>query len=305
VKNTTSIRDFQENNRPKIRIAYSVFRKVSPTQHGIRYTDWDDLNLGTPLLDSPTEEEKSEISASSVEKKMKTTIETDFIRIENLSKSFQEGHQTRQVLNGCSITFHKGEFVAIIGKSGTGKSTLLNLISGIDQTDGGTIYLDGQDLTALDEHQRTLFRRHEIGFIFQFFNLIPTLSVLENVTLPLELAGAPLAEARPRATLLLDEVGLGDRLGTFPDRLSGGEQQRVAIARALVHDPLLVLADEPTGNLDEETGAQVLALLDRLTRQVGKNLIMVTHSPENTLYADRIIELREGCFIEADPGWGN
>ena len=229
---------------------------------------------------------------------MKTTLEKDFIRIENLSKSFKEGDQSRQVLNGCSLTISKSEFIAIIGKSGTGKSTLLNLISGIDQVDDGKIHLDDQCLTEMDEHHRTLFRRREIGFIFQFFNLIPTLTVLENVTLPLELTGVSLTEAQNRATQLLDEVGLGDRLDTFPDRLSGGEQQRVAIARALVHDPTLVLADEPTGNLDEETGEQVLSLLDKLTHQVGKNLIMVTHSRENAAHADRVIELSEGCFVE-------
>lgn len=230
---------------------------------------------------------------------MKIVLEKDFIRIENLSKSFKEGGQTRKVLNGCGLTISKGEFIAIIGKSGTGKSTLLNLISGIDQVDEGMIYLGDQILTEMDEHRRTLFRRHKIGFIFQFFNLIPTLTVLENVTLPLELAGVSLNEARFRASQLLDDVGLGDRLATFPDRLSGGEQQRVAITRALVHDPILVLADEPTGNLDEETGNQVLDLLDKLTRQVGKNLIMVTHSRENAVYADRVIELQGGCFTEA------
>jgi len=231
---------------------------------------------------------------------MNTSSERDYIRIENLSKSFQEGDQIRQVLKGCSLTIGKGEFVAITGKSGTGKSTLLNLISGIDQADSGKIYLDGRNLTDLDEHRRTMFRRQQIGFIFQFFNLIPTLTVLENVTLPLELGGVSLAEAQQRAAHLLGEVALDDRLETFPDRLSGGEQQRVAIARALVHDPLLVLADEPTGNLDEETGGQVLILLDKLTRQVGKNLILVTHSRDNAVYADRIIELREGCFTELE-----
>jgi len=230
---------------------------------------------------------------------MNNDLKRNFIRIENLSKSFQEGDQTRQVLNECNLTMSKGEFTAIIGKSGTGKSTLLNLISGIDQADKGTIYLGDQILTDMDEHRRTLFRRHEIGFIFQFFNLIPTLSVLENVTLPLELAGFSRTEAQNQASQLLNEVGLGDRLDTFPDRLSGGEQQRVAIARALVHDPILVLADEPTGNLDQETGEQVLQLLDKLTRQVGKNLIMVTHSRENAVYADRVIELQGGCFVEA------
>ena len=230
----------------------------------------------------------------------KDTIESpvEFIRIENLSKGFKEGDQIRQVLNGCSISFRKGEFVAIVGKSGSGKSTLLNLVSGIDTADGGAIFVDGQSLTTMDEYRRTLFRRTAIGIVFQFFNLIPTLNVIENVTLPLELTGIDFQEAQKRAAELLDQVGLVDRLKTFPDRLSGGEQQRVAIARALVHDPLLVLADEPTGNLDQETGTQVLALLDRLTRQEGKNLIMVTHSLENAVYADRVVELQDGCFQE-------
>jgi putative ABC transport system ATP-binding protein len=174
---------------------------------------------------------------------------------------------------------------------------LLNLISGIDLVDEGDIWVDGQRLTALNERQRTLFRRQNIGFIFQFFNLIPTLTVWENVILPLELSGRDNGEARRQAAELLDAVGLLDRRDTFPDRLSGGEQQRVAIARALVHDPLLVLADEPTGNLDEDTGRQVLALLDRLTRQSGKNLILVTHSHEAAAYADRIITLRDGKLV--------
>jgi putative ABC transport system ATP-binding protein len=177
-----------------------------------------------------------------------------FLRLENLHKSYQEGNQERDVLRGASASFGKGEFVAIIGKSGTGKSTLLNLISGTDTIDSGEIHLNGQTLTTLNENQRTLYRRENIGFIFQFFNLIPTLTVLENVTLPLELMGLKLDEAKRRATKLLEDVGLDERLNAFPDRLSGGEQQRVAIARALVHDPLLVLADEPTGNLDEENG---------------------------------------------------
>jgi putative ABC transport system ATP-binding protein len=220
-----------------------------------------------------------------------------FIRLNGLSKGFKEGGRIRDVLRNAYAEFARGEFVAILGKSGSGKSTLLNLISGIDLVDGGDIWVNGQRLTTLNERQRTLFRRHNIGFIFQFFNLIPTLTVWENVLLPLELAGANNGRAGQQAETLLEAVGLLDRRDTFPDRLSGGEQQRVAIARALVHDPLLVLADEPTGNLDEETGRQVMALLDRLTRQKGKNLILVTHSNEAAAYADRILTLRDGKLV--------
>jgi putative ABC transport system ATP-binding protein len=209
-----------------------------------------------------------------------------------------EGERTRTVLKDASAAFSKGEFVAILGKSGSGKSTLLNLISGIDLADSGMIWLNGKNLTSLDDRQRTLFRRNNVGFIFQFFNLIPMLTVLENVVLPGELSGIPLQTVRGQAESLLESVELVDRLNTFPDRLSGGEQQRVAIARALINDPLLVLADEPTGNLDEDTGRQVLALLDRLTRQAGKNLILVTHSREAASYADRVIFLRDGKLSE-------
>jgi putative ABC transport system ATP-binding protein len=231
-----------------------------------------------------------------------TKTDPVFIRLENLTKQYEEGNRKRIVLQGANASFMKGEFVAILGKSGSGKSTLLNLISGIDRVDSGRILLNGQDLTTLPERQRTLFRRQNIGFIFQFFNLIPTLTTLENVILPLELNGEEAQAARQRTEILLEAVGLRERLQTFPDRLSGGEQQRVALARALVHDPLLVLADEPTGNLDEETGRQVLALLDRLTRQAGKNLILVTHSLEAASYADRILYLREGKLDEYEQG---
>ena len=221
-----------------------------------------------------------------------------FVQLDKLSKSYREGSRDREVLKGVSAIFYRGEFIAILGKSGSGKSTFLNLIAGIDQSDSGEIWLDGRHLTALDEHRRTLFRRQHIGFIYQFFNLIPTLSVMENVVLPLELNGEKTKVAHEKAKDLLVAVGLSNRWETFPDRLSGGEQQRVAIARALVHDPLLVLADEPTGNLDQETGRQVLILLDDLTRQVGKNLILVTHSRENAVYADRILNLRDGQLFE-------
>jgi putative ABC transport system ATP-binding protein len=232
--------------------------------------------------------------------KQKTT--EGFIRLESLSKTYQEGNKLRVVLQNVNAIFSEGEFVAVIGKSGSGKSTLLNLISGIDRADQGKVYLNGNDLTSMKENERTLFRRKNIGFIFQFFNLIPTLTVQENITLPLEMIGATRAAARMQSEGLLEAIGLLDRKDTFSDRLSGGEQQRVAIARALVHDPLLVLADEPTGNLDEATGRQILDLLDRLTRQAGKNLIMVTHSQEAAHYADRIYCLQNGCLIEkCDP----
>jgi putative ABC transport system ATP-binding protein len=230
-----------------------------------------------------------------------------FIRLIGLSKAYQEGDRRRVVLDRASVEFDRGEFAALLGRSGSGKSTLLNLLSGIDRADEGEIWIAGRELTRLSERERTLFRRYHIGFIFQFFNLIPTLTVLENVTLPEELSGASPREARRMAEPLLDAVGLLDRAAAYPDKLSGGEQQRVAIARALVHDPEVVLADEPTGNLDETTGQAVLALLDRLTRQAGKNLLMVTHSPEAAAWADGIYHLHEGkierdaAFIAARP----
>jgi len=224
-----------------------------------------------------------------------------FITLEGLTKSFQEGDRTRVVLNDASALFSRGESVAILGRSGSGKSTLLNLIGGVDLADSGSIHIDGRDLTRMDERARTLFRRRHIGFVFQFFNLIPTLTVGENVGLPLELNGIAEPESSKRVSATLDTVGLLDRASTFPDRLSGGEQQRVAIARALVHDPVLVLADEPTGNLDERTGRQVMELLDHLTRQSGRNMVLVTHSDDAASFADRRVRLRDGkLVVEAD-----
>ena len=181
--------------------------------------------------------------------------------------------------------------MALLGPSGSGKSTLLNLVSGIDLPDAGEVLVDGVSLGTLRERERTLFRRRHLGFVFQFFNLLPTLTVLENLLLPLELNGLRGAEARLRALGLLDEVGLADRSASFPDRLSGGERQRVTLVRALVHDPLLVLADEPTGNLDPDTGAQVVELLDGLVRRHGKTLLAVTHSPVLASRADRILRI--------------
>jgi putative ABC transport system ATP-binding protein len=221
-----------------------------------------------------------------------------FIRLERLSKGYLEGEHVRPVLREVNLRIAKGEAIAILGRSGSGKTTLLNLISAIDRADGGEVWLDGTNLTSLNDHGQTLFRRSKIGFIFQFFNLIPTLTVWENLVLPLELNGGVGQKEQERAEAILDEIGLTSLREAFPDRLSGGEQQRVAIARAVIHDPVVVLADEPTGNLDEDTGRQVLDLLDRLTRQAGKNLILVTHSLEAAAYADRVFSLRDGQLVE-------
>ena len=220
--------------------------------------------------------------------------ETLLVRLDNVTKSYVEGIQTRAVLQGVTAGFAEGQFSAIRGRSGSGKSTLLNLIAGIDLPSGGDITVGGVCLTRLSQRERTLFRRDNLGFIFQFFNLIPTLTVIENVRLPGELAGRPAATLRARALELLDLVGLADRRDVFPDRLSGGEQQRVAIARALAQDPRLLLADEPTGNLDDKTGNAVMSLLDSVTRQAGKTLIMVTHSRQIAARADRIFEMSGG-----------
>jgi len=217
------------------------------------------------------------------------------VSLRGLRRTFREGDRLRTVLNGLDIEIKQGERVALLGRSGCGKSTLLNLISGIDQADAGEIVIDGLNLTGMSEYERTLFRRRHIGFVYQFFNLIPTLTVEENLLLPLELNNLD----KSAALELLSAVDLSDRRATFPDRLSGGEQQRVAIARALVHDPLLVLADEPTGNLDAETGRQMLQLLDRLVRKTGKTLFLVTHSEDAVRLADRVLTLENGRLTES------
>jgi putative ABC transport system ATP-binding protein len=221
------------------------------------------------------------------------------LSVKNLCRSFREGAREHRVLEHAEAEFGAGEVVAVIGRSGSGKSTLLNLISGIDRPDSGTVRIDSLDVTALTEPHLTLFRRRHIGFVYQFFNLVPTLDVEENVRLVLELNGVRGAEARERSVAMLEEVGLGDRLHSRVDTLSGGEQQRVAIARALVHRPPLLLADEPTGNLDEETARQVLPVLLSLTRQRGATLIIVTHDTALARTADRMLELRDGRLQEA------
>jgi len=228
-------------------------------------------------------------------------MQESMIRLNRVSKRFHEAGVDRIILNDVTLAFEKGEFVVLLGKSGSGKSTLLNLIAGIDTPSAGEVFLDGKSLTRMSDHERTLFRRTHIGFVFQSFNLIPTLSVLENVCLPLELDsrrhGISDKTIAQRAKDLLTQVGVAHRMNAFPDRLSGGEQQRVAIARALINDPMVVLADEPTGNLDSDTGKIVLDLLDTLTRKAGKNLVMVTHSEEVIGVADRVLRLRDGHMV--------
>lgn len=220
----------------------------------------------------------------------------NLITLDHITKIYQEAGVERTILNDVTLKLRCSEFVVLLGKSGTGKSTLLNLIGGIDTPTSGEVRIDGQSITHMNDHDRTVYRRDHIGFVFQAFNLIPMLSIWENVVMPVELSNDPAKrrQGQERVRDLLDQVGLGNRLNAYPDRLSGGEQQRVAIARALSNDPLVVLADEPTGNLDVETGRTVLALLDQLTRKANKNLVMVTHSEEVIGIADRVLHLRDG-----------
>ena len=224
------------------------------------------------------------------------------IELRGLRKSYHEGETEHLVLADATGVVGRGELVVLVGPSGSGKSTLLNLVSGIDLPSAGEVVIDGVVVTSLGERERTLFRRRSIGFVFQAYNLIPTLTVAENLRLPLELNGRGGAREEARVAELLERVGLADRARSFPDRLSGGEQQRVAVARALVHDPVLVLADEPTGNLDAETAEGVLALLDALTRGAGKTMLIATHSPRVLQLADRALALRAHRLVEVDPG---
>ncbi len=214
--------------------------------------------------------------------------------LRGVCRSFREGGRVHRVLDGVDLQVESGCAVAITGRSGSGKSTLLNLLSGIDQPDCGTIELDGVEIGSLREPARTEFRRLNVGFVYQFFNLIPTLSVEENVRLALELNGVRGAEARRRSIAMLGKVGLGGRPASAVDALSGGEQQRVAIARALVHEPSFVLADEPTGNLDEATAAEIIPLLRSLASERGATLLMVTHDRALAAAADRVLELHDG-----------
>lgn len=219
---------------------------------------------------------------------------TSHISLNKVKKSYQEGDKERLVLDDLELTVNEGEMIVLLGRSGSGKSTMLNLISGIDRPDSGQINIGGTDLAQLNEKERTLFRRMNIGFVFQSFNLISTLTAEENVLLPLKLKGVDDEALLEKAGDFLSEVGLGDRGNSYPDRLSGGEQQRVAIARALAHEPMLILADEPTGNLDFETGKNILDILNKLVRDNGRTIILATHDRDICSIADRVVELRSG-----------
>jgi putative ABC transport system ATP-binding protein len=218
------------------------------------------------------------------------------IEVIRLTRTIQTPTHRVEILRGIDLTIPRGQFVAIMGPSGSGKSTLLGLLAGLDNASSGELLLDGEDITGLSEDRMAEVRGRKIGFVFQSFQLIPTLTAEENVLLPAELAGAG-SEVTSRARELLTRVGLADRLDHYPVQLSGGEQQRVALARAFITRPPILLADEPTGNLDGKTGEQVLELLLELNRREGATLVMVTHDPALAAHADRVITLRDGLIV--------
>ena len=219
------------------------------------------------------------------------------IRAVGLVRAFDMGETRIEALRGIDLEVGPGEFVALVGPSGSGKSTFLNLVGGLDRPTAGELWVDGVDLSVAPEKSLTDHRRRRVGLVFQSFNLLPRLTALENVALPLMFVGVPEAQRLARAEALLRQVGLGERLAHRPTQLSGGEQQRVAIARALVAQPAVILADEPTGNVDSVTGAEIMALLRRLNREQGVTLVLVTHDAEAAGFADRVVHLRDGRIV--------
>jgi putative ABC transport system ATP-binding protein len=226
---------------------------------------------------------------------------TPFIAIRHLSKGYVRGGQAIPVLLDIQLDVAQGEFIALMGPSGSGKSTLLNLIAGIDKPSAGTIEIDGVDIAGLSEAELADWRAANVGFIFQFYNLLPVLSAFDNVELPLLLTSLNARERQQRVAQMLSLVGLTDRADHYPGELSGGQQQRVAIARALVTDPLLIVADEPTGDLDRATAEELLSLLDRLVHERGKTIVMVTHDPKAAARAGRVVHLEKGVLVDAAP----
>lgn len=218
------------------------------------------------------------------------------LKIESLKKTYSRGDQIVEALRGVSLEIDSGQLVSIMGPSGSGKSTLLHLMGGLDRPTSGKVIFSGKAIDELNDNELSLFRRQKLGFIFQFFNLLPTLSALENVALPRLLNGESIKTIRPRAEELLSQMGLEKRAHHKPDQLSGGEMQRVAIARALIADPLMIFADEPTGNLDSKTGESVLKLMQNLVKEHGKTIVMVTHDPKAASYGSRLIKLKDGLL---------
>jgi putative ABC transport system ATP-binding protein len=230
------------------------------------------------------------------------TNSNNIVELRGVSKSYRRGNQTVRVLDGISFDIADGEFLAMMGPSGSGKSTLLNLIAGIDKPDSGTVSVAGVDITALSETGLANWRSSSVGFIFQFYNLIPVLTAFENVELPLLLTGLSRRKRQEHIETVLSLVNLSDRMDHYPSELSGGQQQRVAIARAMVADPAILVADEPTGDLDRVSAAEILSLMDRLVSDFGKTIIMVTHDPRAAERARRVVHLEKGELVSSlDP----
>jgi putative ABC transport system ATP-binding protein len=228
----------------------------------------------------------------------------EVVKIENVTRVYQIGKVETQALRGVNLSIESGEFTALIGPSGSGKTTLLQMIGCLDQPTSGRVFISGKDVTTLNRNQRADMRRGHIGFIFQFFALIPTLSAYENIEMPLLLNGHTAAERRARVLELLEAVGLSDRANNRPDQMSGGQQQRVAIARALASKPALILADEPTANLDTVNGEQVMEIMTRLNKETGVTFVFATHDPRVIKYAHRVVTLRDGLVVEDGAGPG-
>ncbi len=223
-------------------------------------------------------------------------MEAPLIRLENVHRHFQMGEETVRALDGISLTVARGEFLGVAGPSGSGKSTLMHLLGGLDHPTSGEIWVNGQNIAHLDEDGLAAYRRQQVGFIFQGFHLIPTMTALQNVAFPMVFAGVPAAEREKRARALLQRVGLGERMRHHPTELSGGQQQRVAIARALVNDPAIILADEPTGNLDSKSGAEIVALLEELNQE-GRTILIVSHDPRVIAACHRSLNLLDGRLV--------
>lgn len=243
------------------------------------------------------------MAGSAAEKTVRSTGSgaAPLVEIRHVSKSYLRGEQVVPVLDDINLDIGRGDFVALMGPSGSGKSTLLNLVAGIDKPDEGRIAIGGEDITRLSEGDLAAWRAASVGFIFQFYNLMPVLDAFENVELPLLLTGLSRRERRERVEMTLSLVGLADRMDHRPNELSGGQQQRVAIARAIVTDPLLMIADEPTGDLDRTSAAEILKLLDRLNRELGKTIVMVTHDPRAAEAAHHLIYLDKGQLTDTSP----